>query len=189
MPSARPSPSHNESPGLLSRRGSAPPVRAPMGRESASRTRRRRGTAGTLDTLCFANCKQRARPQRGNHGRYDPLCDQSLPVFAAVGPDSPLRGRRLRLSITDIRTTVRPIRARTEAAGTRDEAMEAIRALIDRIVLTPEDGELRNDLQGEIAAILQLCSESKKPASVADAGLQQIKLVAGAGFEPATFRL
>ena len=64
--------------------------------------------------------------------------------------------------------------------ATRDKAMEAIRALIDRVILTPENGELRIDLQGELAAILNLCIGSKKPAVEIHDELEQIKLVAGA---------
>ena len=75
-----------------------------------------------------------------------------------------------------------------ETPDTKDEAMAAIRSLIDRIVLTPEADQLRVDLHGEIAGILRLCDASKKPAEISD-GLAQLKLVAGVGFEPTTFRL
>ncbi|MEX0809080.1 MAG: recombinase family protein [Dongiaceae bacterium] len=71
----------------------------------------------------------------------------------------------------------------------KDEAIQTIRSLIDRIVLTPVAGELQIDLKGELAAILSLCQDSKKPAARVRDGLEQLKLVAGAGFEPATFRL
>ena len=63
---------------------------------------------------------------------------------------------------------------------TRDEAMAAIRALIDRIVVTPEDEELHVDLYGELATILQFASGKEKPAAEARDGLAQLKLVAGA---------
>ena len=69
------------------------------------------------------------------------------------------------------------------------EAFELIRTLVADITLTPDDGQLRIDLRGELAAILNLCSESKRPASQMRNGPEQIKMVAGAGFEPATFRL
>ena len=70
--------------------------------------------------------------------------------------------------------------------------MDAIRALIDEVVLTPETDELRIDLKGELATILRLCQgaqKPQKPAAFGDGLEEQIKLVAGAGFEPATFRL
>ena len=72
---------------------------------------------------------------------------------------------------------------------TQHEAMAAIRALIDHITLTPEDGKLRIDLYGELATILLLASGNEKPAAEVRDGLVQLKLVAGVGFEPTTFRL
>jgi hypothetical protein len=63
---------------------------------------------------------------------------------------------------------------------TRDEAMTAIRALIDRITLTPENSELRVDLYGELATIMQFASGKEKPAAEVRDGLAQLKLVAGA---------
>ena len=66
--------------------------------------------------------------------------------------------------------------------ATRDEAFELIRSLIDEIRLTPEDGRLRIELRGELAAILALAADSKKPGGLTAAGLvAQIKMVAGAG--------
>ncbi len=63
---------------------------------------------------------------------------------------------------------------------TRVEAAEIIRSLVDEIVLTPEDGELRIDLKGELAGILAMSSGSKKPAAAMRGGLEQVKVVAGA---------
>jgi site-specific DNA recombinase len=70
----------------------------------------------------------------------------------------------------------------------RDEAFELIRSLLDRIVLLPEGDELRIEIHGELAGILELCQQSKTPGR-SRASAEQIKVVAGAGFEPATFRL
>ncbi len=67
-----------------------------------------------------------------------------------------------------------------EDPATREEASEAIRALIDKVVLTPVAGELQIDLHGALAAILGLCRDSKKPATEVRDGLEQVKLVAGA---------
>ena len=72
---------------------------------------------------------------------------------------------------------------------TGTEAMEQIRELIDTITLTPSKGRLQVELRGDLAGILSLCSQSKKSASRKNCELEQIKMVAGAGFEPATFRL
>ena len=69
------------------------------------------------------------------------------------------------------------------------EAFDIIRGLIDEVRLVPEEGELRVDLRGELAGILSLCDSKKKPASSYEERAQQIKMVAGVGFEPTTFRL
>jgi site-specific DNA recombinase len=74
--------------------------------------------------------------------------------------------------------------------ATRDEAFALIRSLVDEIRLVPENGALRVELQGELAGILALAADSKKPGGLTAAGLaEQIKMVAGVGFEPTTFRL
>ncbi len=58
------------------------------------------------------------------------------------------------------------------------EAAEIVRSLIDAIVLTPDNGKLRIDLHGELAGILALAADGKKPDRVRS-GLEQIKMVAG----------
>jgi site-specific DNA recombinase len=74
--------------------------------------------------------------------------------------------------------------------GSRDQAFELIRSLVDKVVLTPVEGQLRINLYGELAGILTLCREGGTPRrGDAEALAEQIKVVAGAGFEPATFRL
>ena len=70
----------------------------------------------------------------------------------------------------------------------RDDAFELIRSLLDRIVLVPEGAELRIEIHGELTGILELCQQAKTPGR-SRASAEQIKVVAGAGFEPATFRL
>jgi site-specific DNA recombinase len=71
----------------------------------------------------------------------------------------------------------------------RAEAMEMVRSLIDAIVLVPDEGSLRVEVRGELAAILSLAMGSKKPGLGDRAKAEQIKVVAGVGFEPTTFRL
>jgi site-specific DNA recombinase len=81
----------------------------------------------------------------------------------------------------------------------RDESASLIRKLVDKIVLTPNDANgLSIDLHGDLAGILQvsigklLPGAKKRAASEVPseaAGLQQVTLVAGIGFEPMTFRL
>jgi site-specific DNA recombinase len=73
------------------------------------------------------------------------------------------------------------------------EAAEILRALIDRIELTPvrRDGKhtLPIALHGHLAGILALSANKKGPLDESDPMVRCTKLVAGAGFEPATFRL
>jgi site-specific DNA recombinase len=79
----------------------------------------------------------------------------------------------------------------------RQQAAEALRILIDRIVLTPgpERGEIFATLHGELRTILEWterqaigkAAKNKTPGGVR-AGVSE-SVVAGAGFEPAAFRL
>ena len=67
-----------------------------------------------------------------------------------------------------------------EHQSTKAEAFEIIRSLVDEIVLTPENGKLRIDLRGDLAAILSLTENNKKPATDIRGELEQFKVVAGA---------
>jgi len=72
----------------------------------------------------------------------------------------------------------------------RLEAAEIMRGLIDKIVLTPEGDVLKAELHGDLAHILALTEESTTKANAPALG-RGVKpsVVAGAGFEPTTFRL
>ena len=88
-----------------------------------------------------------------------------------------------------------------EHEDSRAEAAEALRGLIEAIVLTPEGEALRIELHGNLAAMLKAAEAQNTGAplpplgnwgeqrSPSDDDLVQIMLVAGAGFEPATFGL
>ncbi|WP_084299641.1 recombinase family protein [Leisingera caerulea] len=92
----------------------------------------------------------------------------------------------------------RLIRTLGSAEGMED-AKEALRALVERIVLTPasEGSGLDLTLEGDLAGLLRLASGAQGPdTKKAPDGLseafdisEELVLVAGAGFEPATFRL
>ena len=77
--------------------------------------------------------------------------------------------------------------------NTQQEAADIIRSLIDRIEITPSEkrGQPCVELVGGLAAILLelVVSEQQKTAIQEDSGVAKNLLVAGAGFEPATFRL
>ena len=72
------------------------------------------------------------------------------------------------------------------------EAAEIVRSQIERITLTPnaEDG-LDVHLYGDLARILQFCEmgEHKHQRPGTNVPGRELSVVAGAGFEPATFRL
>ena len=72
----------------------------------------------------------------------------------------------------------------------RSEATEALRGLVDAIVLTPaaDRSELGIELRGNLAAMLGATVQTKRSPESDDLSLQ-VSLVAGAGFEPATFGL
>ena len=71
-----------------------------------------------------------------------------------------------------------------EHPETRTEASETLRGLIEAIVLTPHQGELRIVLKGNLAAMLGAAQKAKRSSESDDLFLQ-VSLVAGAGFEPA----
>ena len=75
-----------------------------------------------------------------------------------------------------------------ERPETRVEATEALRGLIDAIILTPSDGELRIELKGKLAAMLSAATNAKRSPETGDLSLQ-VEMVAGGGFEPPTFGL
>jgi site-specific DNA recombinase len=72
--------------------------------------------------------------------------------------------------------------------ASRAGAVDAIRGLVDAIVLEPDGDQLKVLLKGNLAGMLGAALDSKRSPETGDL-LVQIKLVAGAGFEPATFGL
>jgi len=66
-----------------------------------------------------------------------------------------------------------------EHPETRTEASEALRGIIDAIVMTPVDGALRIELKGNLAAMLGATVQSKR-ASETEALSLQVSMVAGA---------
>jgi site-specific DNA recombinase len=72
--------------------------------------------------------------------------------------------------------------------GEPRERRRGDRGLIEAIVLEPDGDELKITLKGDLAGMLSVARDSKRSPETGDL-LVQIKLVAGAGFEPATFGL
>ena len=90
---------------------------------------------------------------------------------------------------TIYRDTVEKLEVSLRRPDTGREAFQLIRGLIDAVVLTPLDGKLEIELQGDLAGILALSEAGKTSAFSAKEKALQIKMVAGRGFEPLTFRL
>jgi site-specific DNA recombinase len=67
------------------------------------------------------------------------------------------------------------------------EALELIRGLIERVELHPAEDGFRIELVGEIANMVTLSAGAESVTSAMERA--SVKVVAGAGFEPATFRL
>ena len=72
----------------------------------------------------------------------------------------------------------------------RDEAADAIRALIDHITLTPgpKRGEIAAALHGDLGTILEWVGQKQNTPGLGGTGVS-VSVVAGVGFEPTTFRL
>jgi site-specific DNA recombinase len=75
-----------------------------------------------------------------------------------------------------------------ESEESRQGAADAIRALVEAIVLEPDGDQLKITLKGDLAGMLSAARDSKRSPDTGDL-LVQIKLVAGGGFEPPTFGL
>ena len=75
-----------------------------------------------------------------------------------------------------------------EHSETRTEATEALRGLIEAIVMTPDGDGLRIELKGNLAAMLSAATNAKRSPETGDLSLQ-VEMVAGGGFEPPTFGL
>ena len=92
-------------------------------------------------------------------------------------------------SMADLyRTKVEELAAALQREDTRLEASEMLRGLIDSIVLIPDEGQLRIELRGNLAAMLTAAQQTKRSPETGDL-LVPVQLVAGGGFEPPTFGL
>jgi site-specific DNA recombinase len=81
-----------------------------------------------------------------------------------------------------------------ESEVTRTEAIEIIRSLVDQVIFRPKpQASLEIELVGDIAAMVRLAQNSDPDWPVAqavhDEFARSVKVVAGVGFEPTTFRL
>lgn len=99
----------------------------------------------------------------------------------SAGPEPllhPAMAQRYRREVENLRNAL-------DRKDGRSEATEHLRALIDKIVLTPEKGreDLRIDLHGDLAGILGIASQKRARPGNAVSGPNKIALVAGARLE------
>jgi site-specific DNA recombinase len=77
-----------------------------------------------------------------------------------------------------------PVRRHLEDPDIRTPAFEAIRGLIERVTVLDDPAGVALDLEGAITAMIDLAQPL-----VRDVDRNLVKVVAGVGFEPTTFRL
>ena len=72
----------------------------------------------------------------------------------------------------------------------RDEAIQVLRSLVERVSISPAKNGLEIEILGEIAKMVELAMENQaKRATLDEEAARSVKVVAGIGFEPMTFRL
>ena len=121
---------------------------------------------------------------RGLEARQDELNERLAAVPADIPDIHP------NIAIVYRRKVERPADALADPRD-RDEAAGAVRGLIERIVLTPggKRGESHAALHGGLGTILEWAGSGRgKEATDTSKSGMSVSVVAGAGFEPATFR-
>ncbi len=94
--------------------------------------------------------------------------------------EAPPPAPRLHPNLAEVyRRKVAHLTEALNAYGTRAEAAEAIRGLINEVKMVPDGDRLEIELRGDLAMMLRAGLDSEKPGS-SGAGLQQVMLVAGA---------
>ena len=128
-----------------------------------------------LDGVRGSQVKDKMAELEGRKRKLEAELEQGAHAPVRLHPNM---GERYRQQVTGLIEALNEPDRRTEAA-------ELIRTLVDNIVFAPEEGSPKRatlELRGNLAGILGLVSETggKPPVTT---------LVAGAGFEPAAFRL
>ena len=77
-----------------------------------------------------------------------------------------------------------------EDSEIRDEAVHILRGLIEYVSIAPIENGLEIEIVGEIAKMVELgIRTNTKQANLDERLTRSVKVVAGVGFEPTTFRL
>ena len=106
----------------------------------------------------------------------------------ATVPTTPVR---LRQNVAQVyRHQVERLQDALNQPEIRDEALQTLRGLVERVSISPAEIGLEVEIVGEIAKMVELGIENKtKRAALDDTMTRSVKVVAGRGFEPLTFRL
>ena len=108
--------------------------------------------------------------------------------LAAVEPEIRKHVQAIKDAFPRCRSRRRSCPRKPGKPESRTGAVDAIRALIETILLEPDGDHLKITLKGDLAGKLSAARDTKRSPNTGDL-MVQIKLVAGAGFEPATFGL
>ncbi len=151
----------------------------------------RRKLAGLIDAIADG---LRAK---GLQNQLSELEARQLVLEAELGTPAP-PAPRLHPNLAEVyRTRVAELHTALQADPDGREALEVVRSLIERVVVHPakEGKPVEIELEGQITSMVRLASGDLNPGQPrqfgADRGLfeSSVKVVAGRGFEPLTFRL
>ncbi|MHB2170109.1 recombinase family protein [Alsobacter sp. R-9] len=172
-------------------------VNASRGEAEAERRRvekRKAEIERQLDGLITAIAEGLRSP--GLQQRLDALETERRQIEATLAAPAP-SPIRLHPNLADLyRKKVAALHEALQDPRTQAEALDIVRSLIEQVIVRPrEGGGFEVELVGEIASMVEVAmgSERKNAArdgAALDAGSRRsVKVVAGTGFEPVTFRL
>ena len=168
-----------------------------VGEQSASRTAQERELAAVqrkLDNLIDSIAD--GMRSRGLQARLDEMEGRKAALEAELANPTPTAPRLHPNLAALYRERVAALHEALRRPDDGRAALEAVRRLIDRVVITPasEGRGMEIELVGAIAAMVRLALGAREPARERRAGgldlfERSVKVVAGIGFEPMTFRL
>ena len=160
---------------LNARRGAETADRSRLQSERAQIARKLNGLYDAVaDGLRTAGLKERLEEMEGRLAQLD--------AALATPPPSPVRlhpnvGETYRKKVTELSVAL-------EDPDIRAPALEAIRGLIERVTVSDDAAGVTLDLEGAITAMIDLAQPLAR-----EVDRSSVKVVAGVGFEPTTFRL
>jgi site-specific DNA recombinase len=106
----------------------------------------------------------------------------------AAGPTTTVR---LHPNLAQIyKQKVEQLQRALEDSEIRDEAVQILRGLIEYVSIGPAENGLEIEIVGKIAKMVELgIGTNQRKANLDEKSIRSVKVVAGTGFEPVTFRL